>query len=490
MAQIVDPNGIVIGDDGAGPGVRSSTGTDSAVAPAAAVASTPSPAPQNAAAAGKKNSAFTGLCEALNTHQRNLVKAGKYELADIYEIEFAPAEIGSSTVKKPGNSENSATPMQAPTANGSQLNSATNSVNTSGRSEPVLAGTQIIQFIDKVMRNSSYISDQQIYITDQVTGKQVPSANSKTGQMAWYKVNVTAIPLAGYDNKRHDHAYRMRYTISPFSIAQMQSEYFPQSRYRGVHKDYNYWFTGQNTQILDFQQDYNNLYRIVVSGLNVPVVDKQTSDTRNLTKKVFMPASGQSDQGATGGANEGPANAADSLYSPSDQAKIKLKIVGDPAWLQQGEASAGVSARNFNFAPFNADGAINYDAQEIVFRVSWNRPVDYNFDTGIADVTGQNLNKGTLNQPQESFTYSAIKCKSSFSKGRFEQELEGRLLVEYFDNLNPNTPSTTTPAAPVQATATATVPATVSNTINPTQNTDTNTLVDGGLDTSTSFIGA
>jgi hypothetical protein len=35
------------------------------------------------------------------------------------------------------------------------------------------------------------------------------------------------------------------------------------------------------------------------------------------------------------------------------------------------------------------------------------------------------------------FTYTAIKCKNIFSKGRFEQDLEGRLLIEYEKNSTP-----------------------------------------------------
>jgi hypothetical protein len=33
-------------------------------------------------------------------------------------------------------------------------------------------------------------------------------------------------------------------------------------------------------------------------------------------------------------------------------------------------------------------------------------------------------------KPQEYFTFQAISCKSVFSKGRFEQELEGKLIIE------------------------------------------------------------
>ena len=470
---------------------RGATTTTTAQTIAPATITTP---PPKASAAIKKNSTFTGLCEALNSYQQEQVKAGKQAVADIYEIKFAPPTMADSKVKKPGNTDFSNAPMQAQTANGSSKNPATNSVNTSGRTEAIQAGTQIVQFIDKVMRNSSYISDQQLYITDEVTGKQVPNANPTNGQMAWFKINVSATPLA-WDNKRNDFGYRMTFTISTYAINQMQSEYFPKSRFRGLHKVYNYWFTGQNTQILDFHQEYNNLYRWVITGEQITDQELTTSDPRNITRRTVMVASAQSSQGADKQANEPAANAADYLYSPADQISVKLRIVGDPAWLQQGEVTHGVSASNFNFAPFNPDGTINYEASEITFSIAWNQPIDYDLDTGIMNVNGNNVS-GTASLgvadssgPQNTYAYVAQTVRSTFSKGKFEQELEGKLLTEAYSDLQnlPTQPGQprTTPGSPNQATQTTTVPAPPAVT-DAIQNNDFGT----GLNISTPFLGA
>lgn len=464
-------------------------------ASAAAPAASTNNAPPTADAATKVNSTFTGLCEALNTYQQGRVTAGKQKVADIYEIKFAPSSLAASTIKKPGNTNFSATALQARDANGRSLAPETNSVNTSSRSEKIQAGTQIAQFIDKVMRNSSYISDQALYITDEVTGKQVPNTNNKNGQMAWFKINVTAVPLA-WDSLRNDFGYRMTYTISTYAITQMQSEYFPTSRFRGLHKVYNYWFTGQNTQILDFSQDYNNLYRWVLSGSQIKNQETTTSDPRNITRRTVMIASAQSSQGADKQANEAAANAADYLYSPGDQASVKLKIVGDPAWLQQGETTTGVSAANFNFAPFNADGTINYEASEITFSIGWNQPTDYNFDTGIMNVGANNVNGssalgvGASSGPQNTYAYVAQSVRSTFSKGKFEQELEGKLLTEEYKNLQsiadsataPPAPSVAAPGTPNQAITTAALPATPVTLSSIATGQDNPLVTAGGID--------
>jgi hypothetical protein len=100
-----------------------------------------------------------------------------------------------------------------------------------------------------------------------------------------------------------------------------------------------------------------------------------------------------------------------------------MRIVGDPAWLQQGEVGLGVTARTFTFKPFNADGAINYDSQAVIFDISWNQPQDYDFSVGIMNVNNQQ------GRARQNYTYTAVSCKNFFSKGRFEQELEGKLQI-------------------------------------------------------------
>lgn len=415
------------------------SGTVDALSAATSNNSGASTAPAKAPAApGKTKDVFTGLCEALNTFQRRLADPKdpnrKYNVPDEYEIVFAPTTLGESTLQRQGPTDKSKVPMQTQTPG--SLSPASNSMNAKARVVSVSAGMQIVQFIDQVMRSSSFITDQQLFVVDS-NQQIVPNPNPPGGVVSWYKINVEATQL-DYDSRRRDHAYRMKFIITPYAINELPSDWFQNSRYRGSHKSYNYWFTGANTEILNFEQEYNNLYRLIVSGLDVPVQEAFRTDFRNPNqyRRTFLPTSENHAKGANVYENEPADNAASFLYSPTDQAKVKLKIVGDPAWMQQGEIAAGVSARNFNFDPFNDDGGINYDSQEIVFDISWNQPQDYNLNTGLADLNRTEIKPdGTYSTlPQYNFTYTAIKCKNVFSKGRFEQELEGRLLIDFEQN--------------------------------------------------------
>lgn len=381
----------------------------------------PTIAPPNATAAPSKsaNSQFVGLCGALNQYQLDLVKRGTYGVADEYAIDFNPPALGASEVVKTDLVYKNTAGKNVKTA-ADRLDSKTDSVNVNSQTWNIVAGTQIVQLIDQVMRSSRYITDQQKVNFDQEGNQTKNEKAGSAGVTAWYKINVTAKQL-GYDNKRRDHAYRMTFTITPYAINQMASLYFPDSTYRGAHKAYNYWFTGLNTQILSYEQEYNHAYYVTLSG-NPDALAVPPPRGRDQFKQTHMATSEQRGQGQANYVNEPADSAAAFLYSVSDFSQVQMKIVGDPAYMQQGEVAFGVNARAFEFKPFNTDGGINYDSQEVVFTVSFNRPTDYNFNTGI-----MNTNSGS-GSPQETFAYIATNCKNVFSKGQFTQELVGSLL--------------------------------------------------------------
>ena len=405
-----------------------------------AAPSTAAPATASAAPTKGSNSLFTGLCDALNQHQQSLVKNGTYEYADEYVIQFAPVALGSATVTPPGPVVYGGTVNQTPNTASAKLDPAKQQVNTNSQIWEVLAGTQIVQFIDQVMRGSSYIRDQQKAQID-AAGKQTKS-NANFDTTAWYKISAQATQLK-YDNKRNTHAYRMTYVVNTYAINQMGSPYFNDSKYRGAHKAYNYWFTGLNTQVLHYEQEYNAAYYITLNNDAGQLAVNAPPTGQDQFNKTFMASSEVRGLGQPGYVNNPADSAAAFLYSITDFQEVRLKIVGDPAWLQQGEIAVGVNAATFNFAPFNADGGINYDSSEVVFTLSFNRPTDYDFNTGIMNVNAAN------GQSKQTFAYIATSCRNTFSKGQFIQELVGKLLpLTATSGKTATNVRATTPAAP------------------------------------------
>lgn len=401
--------------------IAEATGVRTPASPASPVASS-SQAPPRAIDAPTKgsNNIFNGLCEALNIRQKQLEKQYPGYVADEYIIEFASQTIASAKVTKPNLNVYKNTAGKNVNTARDKLDSDTDSVATNTQIWNITAGTQIVQLIDQVMRSSTYITSQQKGSYDE-SGKWTPNPSfNPNAPVAWYKISVSAQALK-YDRVRRDFAYRIKFIVSPYAINQMASPYFNDSRYRGAHKAFNYWFTGANTQILNYEQEYNQAYYVTLSG-NPNALAVPPPAGRDQFKATPMATSEQRTQGQANYVNEPSDSASAFLYSIADFSEVRLKIVGDPAWMQQGEVANGVNARAFEYRPFQPDGSINYDSQQVTFTVSFNRPTDYNLNTGI-----MNVNSGT-GAPKETLAFIAKSCKNVFSKGSFTQELIGSLL--------------------------------------------------------------
>lgn len=409
--------------------------------------------PPKANAATDRKIIKLGLMGAMNEFQQQLVLENIYQKADSYEIVFVPGRDGKQNIrdavlqvpagfqkqpepgeKKPASptASSSQTGMgTAASANANQaLNPATNAVNISSRNYSITAGMQIVQAIDLAIRNSSYITSQALTINHE-DGTQSENPDRKE-PMRWFKINMEAEQL-DYDRYRNDHAYKIRFVISEYEVPDFNSVYFPVSKFRGVHKSYPYWFTGQNTAVLDYTATFNSLYNITVTGTtpqNSGAARQRrafTSSMRDIPKYTYASASTESRAGADNQANEVGANASEYIYSPGDLALAKIRIIGDPAWIQQGSISGGVSVQDFSYSPFLSDGTINFDASQIMFEIAWQRPQDYDIATGLADpYRGAQLE---ARQPLQSNIYKAYKVVSEFKQGKFEQTIEGNLFT-------------------------------------------------------------
>lgn len=384
------------------------------------------------------NTEATGLCTALNLFfaEEARSRGGK---ADTYEIQFLDPILSNAVIVPPG------TPVDKSFAGGNSQTSAAagldpnrQSMDTTIRVRSCTAGQQIVQFIDLVMRSSSYIYSQQKYQwvvppNGQGFWKYTGKANQT---FAWFDISCEA-QVTGYDETTRSNVYRMIYKVAPYQTT-LTSEYFDPGAFRGVHKVYNYWFTGQNTQVTQYEQSFNGLWSQTISSNGPTQAEsiKNAVNSRVIWKKRFQPASNQSREGAEGNTYEAAANAADMLYT-ADLAKISLNLIGDPAWIPSPKTPQPGA---FVVSPFFPDGTINYGAGVPYFEFAWNRPVDYNLDTGLMD-PGQNnyfadRENGRAGIAQESVIYMATGVKSKFSRGKFTQELRGAWL---FDGKNKTT---------------------------------------------------
>ena len=427
----------------------------------------PQSAPDKAAAAPTPKKTITaGLIGAMNKFQQELVEKGIYEYPDEYSIAFPPGppgapKIGDGKITKPDavvNKSSTGSPPPATTDPKSKDPARTRTDSTT-RNFSITAGQQILQAIELAIRNSSYIYNQAAIQKSEKTlpdpakeadGNQDMNDTDRSQptetSIWWYLISMECIPTK-YDQKRNDYAYQINYKVTPYLIQNFNSKYYPMPKFAGIHKEYRYWFTGENIAVLDYQATFNTLYNMTVSGREPGdsalsrLRKKRTSSMRELTKYVYQSASGESRQGAQVDSNEISANAAEGLYSPSDLAKGKIRIIGDPAWLQQGSVTGVIGQQVAGAAEgFLPDGTINFDSQQVMFAIEWQRPQDYDLNTGLADPysTGDKQRK-----PVNSYVYQAIKCVSEFRQGKFEQTIDGVLYYYPTENLK----NTVAPAA-------------------------------------------
>ena len=379
---------------------------------------TPAPSKANAAPKPSVTTVGTGLISALNNYQQQLFDLKLIEVADQYSIEFADSIIADASIVPPtGLDKALAVGAKGGTA-AQQLLPNRQSMDPGSRARAASVGQQIVQFIDQVIRSSTYIQEQAVQTWDQSTGSWTTPKTKPAQQFAWFQVICNVQPLA-YDNLRNDFAYKMNYLIVPFETP-MLSTYFPSGKSRGVHKFYPYWFTGENNSILSFEQSYNAQWTQALTGTQPPdnrvIRINDYPDYVQRWRTNVYPASSQSNQGGDKLTMEPGANAADFLYS-ADLMTATVNIVGDPAWLP---GAREVTKDTFSSDPFLSDGTINSVASDAYFAVSFNTPSDYNLSTGLIDprVSDIGANGSTT-------VYRAVESTSVFKAGKFTQELKG-----------------------------------------------------------------
>lgn len=405
-------------------------------------------APANASAAPTKKTVTQGLMGAMNQFQQDLVKRGVYDIADEYSIEFVGVEGLASGKDIEGAKLQTAntkrdlkqTPAEKPptTSGGTKnLNPEKTAVDNISRNFSITAGQQIVQVIELAIRNSEYISKQSL-VTMNPDGSQEVN-NTKTDPVKWFNITMSATRQpGGIDRKRNDYAYKIKYTVMPYALKNLDSQYFPYSKFSGVHKSYPFWFTGKNTAVKDYQETLNTMFTATISGsapdnsLNAIANSKTTSSMYDIVRYNYSPRSNQSSQGADGKIFEPNANAAELIYNASDLAEAKVKIVGDPAWIQQGSLfrpiTEGTISANAARTGFEPDGTISFDTQDVLFEMVWQRPEDYDLGTGLADPYARtSANDGGKRQPLQSRVYQAVKVISEFKNGAFEQTLQGSI---------------------------------------------------------------
>jgi len=289
-------------------------------------------------------------------------------------------------------------------------------------------GQSIVSVIDNLITKSTYVSDCLNKIANEsVTTTAI--ANPVTKQISWFSINPVIKRLAR-DTQLNNWAYEITYQIKPFKVPYVISQYVDEPiKFPGTFKEYEYWLTGKNSEVISYNQEYKYIYY-------QPVPVTGGSDVvPNNGRGTHVPRAPQGSPGATdtrqGGQNKGSQfneSVRVSLYSPADIAITTIKILGDPDFLM-----SGLGVNNTGFPQYYGKGfSINPNSGQVFIRINFRSADDYGSDGNLnilgpirfyeAD-TGNNIS-------QEGLIYMVINVESTFSKGAFTQVLKCVIVPE------------------------------------------------------------
>lgn len=309
-------------------------------------------------------------------------------------------------------------------------------------------GTSIDQVIAFAMRHTHYLQGQVKPASSfGADGKKYKEylENQKSEPLKWYKV-VPTVKILEYNIKHETWAREITYHILPYTVYNTKIPDAPQGVWTNPCKVHNYWYTGKNNDVIDFNIEFNALYFTAMTAYR-----ENLSKTQNLLidpiknaplskeaqqANAIAPAGSKSQtdtqRQATGGAITveaiSLADVESSLYTAAggDMLQAKLKIIGDPQYIKQDDVfyppvmtttsdqvdSTGIDPRLI------ANGSLHMDQGEIYVQVTVKSPVDIDESTGMMNFNPEY--KTSL----FSGMYRVLKVESTFTGGKFEQVVD------------------------------------------------------------------
>ena len=380
------------------------------------------------------------IAECLNANQQKLRKDGLITKENVYKIEIDPKIANCNLVTE----ELLSKAKSASTGTTNSAGVSDKIANTELKYDPTTrtftatSGMSIIKLIDNIISQSTYVQDALTVIYSE-TPELKATENPNGKELKWFMINPTVKPI-WFDELTNDCAYEITYRVTPYQIPYVKSTYVKfnsKTPYYGAHKKYNYMFTGLNTEILNFETTYNNLYFIPggMSKNDPNNIDGALGTSVSPGTKISGPESLIGKAGAPIG------SITTSLYSPGDTVKAKIQILGDPDYLMT-RIGGGQSPNSPKELAYGPDYTINPYGGQVFIEILFNEGIDYNLYTGLFEINsevefysgalegGKNRTKGMI--------YMVMAINSTFSKGKFMQELE---LAMWTDVTPPETSS-------------------------------------------------
>lgn len=447
----------------------------------------------------------TGLMKALNDKQEELLKAGKIGVKDVYELRIADKEIADAFLVDTESTGKEKTPTTAVTgSSGANARTENKPAVVYKRTRPytINKGDSILTAIDQIITQSSYIT-RALNIKD---NEKVEEINSNTEDdfskntpvtLAWYNV-VPQVQMLPFDDIRNTFACKITYVIQKYETPYIRAlSLGTRSKYPGPHKRYKHWYMSNDLkenkhqkEVIGYEQGYNLLY------FNLGGYGNEAPAGKSGDKAPNAPVTGGSNPtGKLAGVLDKTLTPIKTfLYSPSDQLKARITVLGDPDYLMTS------TSRGYEIAIkkwYGEDNwSINPNTGQVFIEIDFRDAEDYDSDSGLLQPS-QDGDTVFWNYPPDvaktiqGVAYMVWQVTSTFSRGVFTQELktsippfgedpssndksgkqDARISIETFDKGTGPSDSWDSPTAPI-------VPA---KSTAPTNNTPPKTSIGQGV---------
>ena len=282
-------------------------------------------------------------------------------------------------------------------------------------------------------------------------GRDIVDAKPVNGMVDWFRVETNVYQVTDHTNvdKTGAPPRIFVYRVVPYKVHHSNFK-SPTESSKGIDelkavaaKEYNYIYTGQNKDILNFDINFKTAFFTSIAGdFGQKTADAKTaaSSGTNTGADVSAPGSTESNSEVLPGSKTladinkgtmtdvgGPfvhpesvvaANFNEALVnSPVDLITVDLEIWGDPYYI----ADSGVgnySAATGATSNINADGTMDYQTGEVHVEINFRTPIDYvgNYMTFP--------NGGTAPVGQFNGLYKVIMVSNKFNQGQFTQVLQ------------------------------------------------------------------
>lgn len=391
-------------------------------------------------------SALAQLMDKLNADQEELFKNKKIKeknkymilgINDTYDRSTHPIPNGAdvifnSTIVLPENKSKQQWATN-PAQNTGQVNENKGAKSTPNNTKKVMQvnrDTPVLQIINQIISGSSYVRDAMQEVNK---GKLEPSEkpNSNTNKpdtnkkVNWYNVSIETTN-GRFDSVTSDFAYDILYIIKPYETPVVNSAYANKGiNYPGPHKRYEYWYTGENREILQFELTFDTLY--FTETLN-PSIDKSGKGAQGAADVGQVPnkSTNQDKTGTIDKEKEAQNNYINSLYDPNAFAETKITILGDPDFLMQDQEST----KNLNAAYrkfYGNDGfSVNPTSGQVLVEIDFKEAIDYNTEKGYLDINDDIIlvpYPPAIKAIVKGVSFLVVDVTHNFSNGKFTQTL-------------------------------------------------------------------